>query len=289
MTLEQMLAIGERRFEQAGLFFGHGMDNAADEALMLALHALGLDYDCDAGILQQQLDASQMAAIDALFTRRIAERRPAAYITGRTWFAGLPFHVDERVLIPRSPIAELIVSGFSPWVEPGNVHRILDLCTGSGCIAVACAHYLPDVMVDASDISADALQVAHVNVEMHDLRKRVTLIESDLFDAIDGPPYDIIVSNPPYVSTSEVASLPEEYRYEPILGLASGGDGLDAVRTILREAARHLTDDGILVCEVGHSRDAVIEAWPDVPFLWLEFEFGGEGVFLLTREQLPVT
>ena len=286
MTLEQMLAQGARRFTDAGLHFGHGTDNAGDEALMLALYALDLDYDCDAGILQKELSDGEISAIEQLFEQRIRERRPAAYLTGKMWFAGMPFYVDSRVLVPRSPLAELIVNRFEPWVEPGKVHRILHMCTGSGCIAIACARYFPDARVDASDLSEDALAVAKINIEKHDLQDRVHLIHSDLFRSVSESAYDIIVSNPPYVSRAEMGELPEEYLREPSMGLESGDDGLDAVRGILEQSASHLAPGGILVCEVGYSQQALIDAFPEAPFLWIEFEYGGEGVFMLTREQL---
>ena len=198
----------------------------------------------------------------------------------------MPFYVDDRVLVPRSPIAELIVNHFQPWVKPGKVHRILDMCTGSGCIAIACARYFPDATVDASDLSEDALAVAAINIERHGLQDRVRLLHSDLFAAVTETAYDIIVSNPPYVSMEEMTGLPEEYLREPAMGLVSGNDGLDAVRVILAQSASHLAPGGILVCEVGYSQQSLADAFPEVPFLWVEFEYGGEGVFVLTREQL---
>ena len=268
------------------MFFGHGTDNARDEAASLVLHALGLPPDAGAALYRRRVGAARARQAQALLTRRIKERIPAAYLTGITWFAGLPFLVDARVLVPRSAIAELIERGFAPWIDPLRVRRVLDLGTGSGCIAIATARALPRARIDAVDISEAALEVARVNVKLHRLGRRVRLIESDHFRALGRATYDIIVSNPPYVGTRELKGLPAEYRHEPRLALAAGRAGLDSVRVILREAARHLTPRGLLVVEVGNTEAAVRRAFPRLPFIWLDFERGGGGVFLLTREQL---
>ena len=224
--------------------------------------------------------------IGGLMRRRIDERIPLAYLTHEARFAGLSFFVNEDVLVPRSPIAELIEAGFEPWLDPDQVTDVLDLCTGSGCIAVACAYAFPEANVDATDISPSALEVARINVDRHDVQGRVSLIRSDVFDALPGGRYDLIVSNPPYVSQRELERLPEEFSHEPELGLEAGEDGLDVVRRILRYAEGRLRPDGILVVEVGSSAEALMASYPDVPFLWLDFERGGEGVFLLTAAQL---
>ncbi|MDH3981033.1 MAG: 50S ribosomal protein L3 N(5)-glutamine methyltransferase, partial [Gammaproteobacteria bacterium] len=213
-------------------------------------------------------------------------KRHAAYLIREAWFAGMPFYVDERVLVPRSPIAELIEAQFTPWIDPAAVRQVLDLCTGSGCIGLACAHYFPGASVTLTDLSADALEVARVNIARHDLQERVSLLQSDVFKALEGQCFDIIVSNPPYVPQLEMLELGPEFQHEPTMGLVAGGDGMDIVLRILRDAAGHLNEHGILVVEVGYSQDLLVECLPDVPFVWLDFEFGGEGVFLLDRAAL---
>lgn len=285
-TIRDFTRWGASRFNEEGLFFGHGTDNALDEAAALVLFVLHLSDGIPEGYLGARLTADEKEQVLALFRRRIDERLPLAYLTNRARFAGLEFYVDEQVLVPRSPIAELIESGFEPWLQPEGVGRVLDLCTGSGCIAIGCAYAFPDASVDAVDLSSGALEVARVNVVRHQLEERVEPIGSDLFDELKGRRYDLIVSNPPYVSRDEYHQLPDEYHREPAIGLEAGGDGLDLVARILQEAPEHLERGGILVVEVGSSAEALMAHYPEVPFLWLDFERGGDGVFLLTAEQL---
>jgi ribosomal protein L3 glutamine methyltransferase len=266
--------------------FGHGTDNAVDDAAALLWHVMDLPQGAPAAIYARSVQARAELAFDALLSRRIRERIPVVYLTGRTWFAGLPMMTDPRALIPRSPIAELIESQFRPWADPAKLARILDLGTGSGCIAIACAHYLPRARVDATDVSEPALELARANVRAYRLSGRVRCLKSDHFAGLAGCTYDMIVSNPPYVGAKEMAALPAEYRHEPRLALASGRQGLDSVRVILEQAPKHLRPGGMLIVEVGNSQPAVERAWPELPFTWLEFERGGDGVFLLTREQL---
>ncbi len=283
-------AIGRaaRALRRARVHFGHGTDNARDEAAELVFFAAGLGHDLGAAAYPTKLTARRAARIDKLLERRIAERIPLAYLTHRSFFAGLEFYVDERVLVPRSPIAELILQRFQPWVDARRVRRILDVGTGSGAIAAACAAAFPAARVDAVDVSPAALQVARRNLRRLNLEKRVTALHSNYFDAVRGRRYDIIVSNPPYVGRAEMARLPREYRHEPRLGLAAGADGLDSVRAIFSEARRHLRRDGILVVEVGNTEDALLRTFPTLPFVWPEIAMGGGGVFLLRARDLMV-
>jgi ribosomal protein L3 glutamine methyltransferase len=286
LTLRDLVRWGASRFNEAGLVYGHGSDNALDEALALVLHALHLDHDLPADFLNARVTAAERGRVIELFRRRSAERVPVAYLTHQARFAGHWFYVDERVLVPRSPIAELIEQGFAPWLSPGATRRILDLCTGSGCIAIACGYAFPEARVDATDVSPDAVAVARRNIAEHGMEGRVEVAAGDLYAPIGPAVYDLIVSNPPYVNRPDMEALPREYRHEPELGLAAGEDGLDVVRRILRDAPAHLAPDGILVVEVGGSAAALADAYPQVPFLWLDFEHGGDGVFLLTAGQL---
>jgi ribosomal protein L3 glutamine methyltransferase len=285
-TLKDFVRWGASAFNEAGLRFEHGTNNAVDEALNLVLFALHLDHDVPPWILDSRLTDAEKHTVYDLLSRRIAERKPYAYITRQARFAGLDFYVDERVLVPRSPIAELIEKGFEPWIEPWRVRRVLDLCTGSGCIAVACSYEFPEAEVDATDISADALAVAAINVERLHVQQRVKLHQANVFKGLPPARYDLIVSNPPYVDAEDMATLPDEHRHEPALGLAAGQDGLEIVRRILEGAPDYLVEDGILVVEVGNSRWALEEAYPQAPFTWLEFERGQAEVFVLTAEQV---
>jgi ribosomal protein L3 glutamine methyltransferase len=274
------------RLNKAGVYCGHGTDNTLDEAAWLVGGALRIPpAELDAH-LTDALTAAQRAQIDTLVEKRVRERKPTAYLLNEAWFAGLPFYVDERVIIPRSLTGEFIQERFAPWIDSNRVRRILDLCTGSGCMAIAAAHAFPQAQVDAADISADALAVARINLERHQLTERVRLVQSDLYASLTAARYDVIITNPPYVARNELHDLPAEYGFEPSIALASGEQGLDAIFAILADAAAHLEPRGVLVAEVGNSHAALQRALPEVPFMWLTTSTGDESVFLLTAEQL---
>ncbi|MDC9588325.1 50S ribosomal protein L3 N(5)-glutamine methyltransferase [Xenorhabdus sp. XENO-10] len=284
-TIQDMLRWSASRFNAANIYYGHGTDNPWDEALQLVLPTLHLPQDIPETMMTSRLTSTERHLIVERVLCRINKRIPVAYLTNRAWFCGHEFYVDERVLVPRSPIGELINNQFAGLIshEPST---ILDLCTGSGCIAIACAHAFPEAEVDAVDISADALAITEQNIENHGLSHRVIPIHSDLFRDMPPIKYDLIVTNPPYVDEEDMDDLPDEFRCEPELGLAAGVDGLQLARRILATAPDFLTEDGVLICEVGNSMVHLIEQYPEVPFTWLEFEHGGDGVFMLTRQQL---
>ncbi|MDD5273811.1 MAG: 50S ribosomal protein L3 N(5)-glutamine methyltransferase [Methylovulum sp.] len=285
-TLRDYIRWAASRFTEHQVSFGHGTVSALDEAAALVLHTVHQPYNLAEAYLDTVLTLDERQKVIDIIGRRINERVPAAYLTHEAIFAGLSFYVDERVLVPRSPIAELIEQRFAPWVEEEHVFNILDLCTGSGCIAIACAYAFPSAYVDAVDLSADALDVAETNLGQHQLADSVTLYESDLYEELPETRYDIIVSNPPYVGLEEWRQLPAEFHAEPEMGLTAGVTGLDVVLRILADADNYLTDTGILVVEVGNSAMALQDTFPEVPFYWLDFERGGDGVFLLTAEQV---
>jgi ribosomal protein L3 glutamine methyltransferase len=287
-TVRDLLRFAVSRFNDASLFFGHGSGSAYDEAVYLVLHTLHLPLDQLEPFLDARLTTIELDQVLGVIRRRATEKIPAAYITNEAWLGNFSFYVDERVIVPRSFIAELLREQLVPWIEePDDVHSALDLCTGSGCLAVLLAHAFENAAIDAVDISREALQVAQKNVSDYDLEYRINLVRSDLFAALAGRRYDLIISNPPYVSAKSMAALPEEYRHEPHSALASGEDGLEATRAILLQAANYLTDGGILIVEIGHNRQALEQAFPLTPFTWLETSAGDEFVFLLRRDQLP--
>lgn len=287
-TLRDLLRFAVSRFNEAGLFFGHGLTSAYDEAVYLILHILHLPLDQLEPFLDARLTAAELGQVLHIIERRALERIPAAYLTKEAWLGDFNFYVDERVIVPRSFIAELLRERLAPWVEePDDIHSALDLCTGSACLAVLLAYAFGNAMIDATDISQEAMEVARKNVSSYNLEHRINLVQSDLFAELPGRRYDLIISNPPYVSAASMAALPEEYHHEPRNALASGADGLEATRTILRGAASHLTDQGLLIVEIGHNRETLERAFPQTPFTWLETSAGDEFVFLLKREQLP--
>ncbi|MBN3043199.1 50S ribosomal protein L3 N(5)-glutamine methyltransferase [Pectobacterium brasiliense] len=284
-TIQDMLRWAVSRFNAANVYYGHGTDNPWDEAIQLVLPSLYLPLDIPEDMYTSRLITSERQRIVERVIRRVNERIPVAYLTNKAWFCGLEFYVDERVLVPRSPIGELINNYFDEQL-PKTPNHILDLCTGSGCIAIACAQAFPEAEVDAVDISSEVLAVTEQNIQQHGLEYRVTPIRSDLFRDLPAIRYDLIVTNPPYVDEEDMSDLPQEFRFEPELGLAAGNDGLDLVRRILACAPDYLSDDGVLICEVGNSMVHLIDQYPDIPFTWLEFDNGGDGVFMLTQSQL---
>lgn len=287
-TVRDCLRFAISRFNEAKIFFGHGSDNAYDEAAYLILHTLHLPLDLLDPFLDSVLTQAEIKEVLSVIGRRVDRRLPAAYLTNEAWLGGHRFYVDERVIVPRSFFAELLDEQMVPWIDdPDSIHTVLDLCTGSGCLAILAALAFPGATVDAVDISRDALDVARRNVDDYQLQERVHLIESDLFAQLGERKYDLIISNPPYVNAASVAALPPEYLHEPKLALGSGADGLDATRAILRHAAAHLNPDGILAVEIGHNRAALEAACPTLPFTWLEVEAGEDFVFLMHREDLP--
>jgi ribosomal protein L3 glutamine methyltransferase len=285
-TVAQLIRFGAREFDAVGLAYGHGTVDARDDAAALVFHALGLDHADAEAAYAIKPGKAQVEQVLGLFAERLLRRVPVAYLMGRMWFAGHEFEVDQRVIVPRSPFAELIAAGFAPWIDPARVRRLVDVGTGSGCMAIACALRFPQAQVDAVDLSPHALEVAARNVQRHGVGARLQLHLGDTFEPLGNAVYDLIVSNPPYVSDAEMAALPREYLHEPDMALRAGSDGLDVVRRILRDADAHLAPGGVLVVEVGDSEDRLQQAYPGVPFLWLEFEHGGGGVFLLTKDDL---
>lgn len=284
ITLGDILHWAEKAFMNAGLYFGHGTNNAWDEAVALALHVLNLPPTVDASVIDRVLTEVEKDDLIKLINIRIKDHIPVPYLTHEAWFGGLKFYVDERVIVPRSPFAELILDGFQPWLGNTKATRILDLCTGSGCMAILCAHIFKEAHIDAVDISSEALEVAKKNVYLHSCQDSVRLIQSDLFEGCKENQYDIIISNPPYVEKGEFQSLPKEYQWEPHIALAGGEQGLDIVSKILQEAPLYLNKKGLLFVEVGNSEARLKELYPHTPFTWLEFKQGGQGVFLLTSE-----
>lgn len=287
-TIKDFIRWAASEFSRADLMFEHGTDNALDEAVYLVLRCLHLPIDTAPDYWDGRLVEAERHQVLAIIQQRIDTRKPAAYLLNEGWFAGLPFYINENVLVPRSPIAELIAKQFDPWLDPEDTHNILDLCTGSGCIGIACAYAFPGAQVDVSDLSPLALEVAERNIHRHDVSDYVTAIESDLFNQIPDKQYDLIVSNPPYVDAEDMGALSQEGRCEPEMGLAAGGDGLDIVHKILKNASGFLSEEGVLVVEVGNSQYALQQYYPSVPFEWQDFEQGGDGVFLLTKKQLAM-
>lgn len=286
ISVRDLIQRTEKQFNKADLYYGHGTDNALDEAFYLIMTAAGLEFDCDDTSLDKPLSQGLIEQLEKLITQRIQQKIPVAYLVNKAWFAGREFYVDERVLIPRSPFAELIMSQFMPWLLFDKVNSILDIGTGSACIPIACAYEFPHAKIDAIDIDDDALDVARQNIKNHKLQDRIQLYKSDLFEQLNGKIYDLIISNPPYVGLDEMQSLPEEYSHEPGHALEANDNGLELVGKIIKQAAAYLNEGGVLAVEVGNSMDALVERYPEYPFIWLEFENGGKGVFLLNKDDL---
>ncbi len=288
MKIIEIIEQVSKEFEHANLHFGHGTDNPWDEAVALVFHVLELPFHVGEKEVEQPLSKEDEKEILKLAERRIKENKPLPYLANIAYFAGLPFYVDERVIIPRSPFAELIEQEFAPWIGPDEITQVLDLCTGSGCMAIAAALALPNAMVDAVDLSKDALDVAHINRKQYQLETRINLIESDLFLSMPEKKYDVIMSNPPYVSADEMNALPKEFHHEPVDALHAADEGLEFILEILKEAPKYLSETGILIVEVGNSKDALEKRLPHMPFTWIEFERGGEGVFVLNKDQITL-
>lgn len=285
-TILDFLRFSLSAANKAELYYGHGTDNAWDDMRSLILRSLHLPYDLEPALLNAHLTLAEKKHLCLQLDKRINQRVPVPYLIKEAFFCDLPFYVDERVLIPRSPIAELIRNEFEPWIKPDDVRQVLDLCTGSGCIAIACCYAFPEAQVDAVDISSQALAVAAINRDALGVEDQLQLIESDCFNQVPSRQYDIIVSNPPYVGKEEMQTLPDEFRHEPVLALETGNNGLAIVDKILAQAAAYLSDQGILVVEVGNSEEALCQAYPELPFTWLDLSEGGQGVFILTKQQL---
>ena len=287
LTIRDWLRFTVSRFEESDVFFGHGTDNSYDEAVWLVMSALHLPMDTLENFVDARITEQERKHLAHLIERRITEHTPTAYLVNEAWLQGFKFYVDERVIVPRSFIAELLVSDLSPWIEyPEMIESAADICTGSGCLGILLANSFPNATIDVIDISLDAIEVANINIANYGLQEQITAIESDMFTELQGKTYDLIISNPPYVDAPSMASLPAEYQREPQLALGSGHDGLDHAHTILREASKYLNDDGLLIVEIGHNRDALLEAYPNVQFVWLEVSSGDEFVFLLSKHQL---
>jgi ribosomal protein L3 glutamine methyltransferase len=290
VTIRDFIRYAVSRFEASDIFFGHGTDNSYDESVWLVMRGLHLPLDTLEQFFDAKVTPTEAKHLLHLIERRTTERIPTAYLLREAWLKGFKFYVDERVIVPRSFIAELLEDGLEPWISyPEMVESAVDICTGSGCLGVLMAHSFPNAQIDVVDISPDAIAVANINITEHGLEDQITAIISDMFEALKGKTYDLIISNPPYVDAPAMAQLPKEYQIEPQIALGSGAAGLDHTRILIEQARNHLNDDGILIVEIGHNRDALLEAYPDLPFIWLEVASGHEFVFLLRKEDLPLS